>query len=85
MFCTDGKAVDFVNSCRMRHSDFEVVKVIGRGAFGEVQLVSGLCIDCVWYRQIMIVKVGYYDVLINKVLSVLEVDAMHCLSLHTRE
>ncbi|XP_069126944.1 rho-associated protein kinase 2-like isoform X2 [Argopecten irradians] len=34
-----GKAVEFVNSCRMRHSDFEVVKVIGRGAFGEVQLV----------------------------------------------
>ncbi|XP_021378101.1 rho-associated protein kinase 2-like isoform X1 [Mizuhopecten yessoensis] len=34
-----GKAVEFVNSCRMRHYDFEVVKVIGRGAFGEVQLV----------------------------------------------
>ncbi|XP_048758911.2 rho-associated protein kinase 1-like [Ostrea edulis] len=33
------KPVDFVNSCRMRHADFEVVKVIGRGAFGEVQLV----------------------------------------------
>ena len=24
----------------MRHDDFAVVKVIGRGAFGEVQLVS---------------------------------------------
>ena len=24
----------------MKHTDFEVVKVIGRGAFGEVQLVS---------------------------------------------
>ncbi|XP_061192680.1 rho-associated protein kinase 2-like isoform X2 [Saccostrea echinata] len=34
-----GKPVDFVNSCRMKHADFEVVKVIGRGAFGEVQLV----------------------------------------------
>uniref|UniRef100_K1QTL3 non-specific serine/threonine protein kinase n=1 Tax=Magallana gigas TaxID=29159 RepID=K1QTL3_MAGGI len=34
-----GKPVDFVNSCRMRHADFDVVKVIGRGAFGEVQLV----------------------------------------------
>ena len=32
--------MDFVNSCRMRHADFEVVKVIGRGAFGEVQLVK---------------------------------------------
>lgn len=36
----DGKPVDFVNSCRMRHADFDVVKVIGRGAFGEVQLVE---------------------------------------------
>ncbi|KAJ8306530.1 hypothetical protein KUTeg_017075 [Tegillarca granosa] len=35
----DCKLVDFVNSCRMKHADFEVVKVIGRGAFGEVQLV----------------------------------------------
>ena len=25
---------------RMKASDFEMVKVIGRGAFGEVQLVS---------------------------------------------
>lgn len=32
--------MDFVNSCRMRHADFDVVKVIGRGAFGEVQLVE---------------------------------------------
>ena len=36
----DAKPVDFVNSCRMKHGDFDVVKVIGRGAFGEVQLVS---------------------------------------------
>lgn len=36
---TDNKPVEFVNSCRMQHKDFEVVKVIGRGAFGEVQLV----------------------------------------------
>ena len=28
-----------VNTHRMRGDDFEVVKVIGRGAFGEVQLV----------------------------------------------
>ncbi|KAK3585004.1 hypothetical protein CHS0354_024918 [Potamilus streckersoni] len=33
------KAVQMVSKCRMRHDDFEVVKVIGRGAFGEVQLV----------------------------------------------
>ncbi|XP_076440022.1 rho-associated protein kinase 2-like isoform X2 [Babylonia areolata] len=33
------KSVEVVNSHRMRADDFEVVKVIGRGAFGEVQLV----------------------------------------------
>ncbi|KAL3869241.1 hypothetical protein ACJMK2_041948 [Sinanodonta woodiana] len=33
------RAVQKVSKCRMRHDDFEVVKVIGRGAFGEVQLV----------------------------------------------
>lgn len=33
------KGVDLINTHRMRGDDFEVVKVIGRGAFGEVQLV----------------------------------------------
>lgn len=32
-------SVDVINTHRMRGDDFEVVKVIGRGAFGEVQLV----------------------------------------------
>lgn len=34
--------MDMINSTRMRAEDFEMVKVIGRGAFGEVQLVSPL-------------------------------------------
>lgn len=29
---------------RMKAEDYEVVKVIGRGAFGEVQLVSCVCV-----------------------------------------
>ena len=34
--------IDVITKNRMQHADFEVVKVIGRGAFGEVPLVS-LC------------------------------------------
>lgn len=33
------RSAELVNKHRMRADDFEVVKVIGRGAFGEVQLV----------------------------------------------
>lgn len=32
------ESFDIVTKSRMRHDDFEVIKVIGRGAFGEVQL-----------------------------------------------
>lgn len=32
--------MEFINLCRLKAHDFEVVKVIGRGAFGEVQLVG---------------------------------------------
>lgn len=35
----------------MKAEDYEVVKVIGRGAFGEVQLVSYVSIctfECIW-------------------------------------
>ncbi|XP_064605904.1 rho-associated protein kinase 1-like [Liolophura sinensis] len=40
--------VDMINGCRLKADDFEVVKVIGRGAFGEVQLdsVTALVADC---------------------------------------
>lgn len=34
-----GKACDTLSTLRMKPSDFNVIKVIGRGAFGEVQLV----------------------------------------------
>ncbi|XP_041359873.1 rho-associated protein kinase 2-like [Gigantopelta aegis] len=37
--CRYGKSVEFVNKTRLHANDFDVVKVIGRGAFGEVQLV----------------------------------------------
>lgn len=33
------KAVSSISSCRMKPDDFTVIKTIGRGAFGEVQLV----------------------------------------------
>lgn len=41
-FPADGKNVDLINTLRLKGDDFEIVKVIGRGAFGEVQLVSGI-------------------------------------------
>ncbi|XP_067678854.1 rho-associated protein kinase 2-like [Haliotis asinina] len=34
-----GKTVDLLKKLRMKADDFDVIKVIGRGAFGEVQLV----------------------------------------------
>lgn len=37
---SDEKPSKVIESCRMNVGDFQVVKVIGRGAFGEVQLVS---------------------------------------------
>lgn len=36
----DEKPVGMINDLRMKADDFDNVKVIGRGAFGEVQLVS---------------------------------------------
>ena len=38
-FFTDGKVCDTISTLRMKPNDFNVIKVIGRGAFGEVQLV----------------------------------------------
>lgn len=35
----DEKVVENIRSLQMKAEDYEVVKVIGRGAFGEVQLV----------------------------------------------
>lgn len=39
LFCADKHVIDELSEMRMRITDFNVVKVIGRGAFGEVQLV----------------------------------------------
>ncbi len=36
---TDNKVCDSMSGLRMKPDDFKVIKVIGRGAFGEVQLV----------------------------------------------
>ncbi|GBO38365.1 Rho-associated protein kinase 2 [Araneus ventricosus] len=33
------EAAQFIENCRMKADDFTVIKTIGRGAFGEVQLV----------------------------------------------
>ena len=40
LYILDKNSIDVITKNRMQHADFEVVKVIGRGAFGEVQLVS---------------------------------------------
>lgn len=39
-FFSDEKPSKVIEQCRMNANDFYVIKVIGRGAFGEVQLVS---------------------------------------------
>jgi protein-S-isoprenylcysteine O-methyltransferase Ste14 len=44
----------------MQHKDFEVVKVIGRGAFGEVQLVRHF-----YYTHIYIMILGSMILLKN--------------------
>ena len=58
MFCSDEKPVERIGEARMCELDFEMVKVIGRGAFGEVQLVSLFCLilklplkDCYYKAQ----------------------------------
>lgn len=38
----DKDTISKIRDLRMKAEDYEVVKVIGRGAFGEVQLVSTL-------------------------------------------
>lgn len=39
LFALDEKAYQRIMNCRMKPDDFNVIKTIGRGAFGEVQLV----------------------------------------------
>lgn len=42
LFFLDKETISKIRDLRMKAEDYEVVKVIGRGAFGEVQLVSNL-------------------------------------------
>ena len=39
LFIVDEKIVKKIRGLQMKAEDYDVVKVIGRGAFGEVQLV----------------------------------------------
>lgn len=39
LLVTDDSVAREINKMRMRTDDFTLIKVIGRGAFGEVQLV----------------------------------------------
>lgn len=41
---TDEKVVEQTRDLQMKSEDFEKVKIIGRGAFGEVQLVGSVVI-----------------------------------------
>lgn len=43
-FHVDKDTVNKMRDLRMKAEDYEVVKVIGRGAFGEVQLVSSVAV-----------------------------------------
>lgn len=43
-FHIDKDTVNKMRDLRMKAEDYEVVKVIGRGAFGEVQLVSSVSV-----------------------------------------
>lgn len=40
---SDEKVISQTRDLQMKSEDFDRVKVIGRGAFGEVQLVSIVC------------------------------------------
>lgn len=48
-----GKNVDLINTLRLKGDDFEIVKVIGRGAFGEVQLVRNKATKKVYAMKLL--------------------------------
>lgn len=50
---TDKETISKIRDLRMKAEDYEVVKVIGRGAFGEVQLVR----TAYWYLVILIMSI----------------------------
>ena len=45
---TDGTVCQTILDCRIAKSDFDGVKVIGRGAFGQVQVVSICLFVCLF-------------------------------------
>lgn len=45
---TDEKVIEGIRDLQMKMEDFERVKVIGRGAFGEVQLVRIVAFVLIW-------------------------------------
>lgn len=54
-FVSDKDTINKIRDLRMKAEDYEVVKVIGRGAFGEVQLVRtvlGLFLKKFWFNVI---------------------------------
>jgi len=42
VYDADEQSVELIKHKRMRADDFMLIKCIGRGAFGEVQLVSSV-------------------------------------------
>ncbi|BFY99727.1 hypothetical protein BsWGS_02766 [Bradybaena similaris] len=47
------RSVELIKNNRMKSTDFDVVKVIGRGAFGEVQLVRHKATKCVFAMKLL--------------------------------
>lgn len=45
LFFSDNSVADDIGRLRMKPDDFILIQIIGRGAFGEVQLV----INCIFY------------------------------------
>lgn len=61
-FHTDKDTVNKMRDLRMKAEDYEVVKVIGRGAFGEVQLVSCVSVHLDVCLSYLFVSVSEYNV-----------------------
>jgi serine/threonine protein kinase len=49
----DDAAVKKIATARMKGSDFHLIKVIGRGAFGEVQLVRHVSTSKVYAMKLL--------------------------------
>lgn len=61
-FHTDKDTVNKMRDLRMKAEDYEVVKVIGRGAFGEVQLVSCVSVRLDLCLSYLFVSISEYSV-----------------------